>query len=373
MQKHTELGVEERFFDYPRESSKIKHKVVVDYFLSWANVLLARTDTVGYADLFAGPGKYKNGDKSIPILISEKVIEDDRLRDSVRLWFNDGDPEFAAEVEANVKSLPGFDRLRYRPAFTNKIVDRRMAKHKFSIPTLAFADPCGYKGLSLALIIAALQGFGNDCLFFFNYSRVNMKLSYPVMDDSINEFFEKERADALRQEIALRPPRAREEIVLNAIRAAIKDAKGIPAVFAFRTREGGGTSHHLVFASKHPKGASIMKRLMTAYSSEVIDGVGSWDFDPRDKQPKTGSLFSPLEEICGRLLERFAGRTLTFAEVLDEEAAETQYTDTNYRDAVLRLEEEFRITVSPAADERRMQAGNLKRTLPPDTTLEFPT
>ena len=250
MQKHNELGVEERFFDRPRESSKIKHKVVVDYFLSWANVLLARTKMVGYADLFAGPGKYKSGDKSIPLLIAEKVIEDDKLRQSVRLWFNDGDPEFARDVETNVMSLPGIDRLQYRPVFTKKVVDRRMAKHAFSIPTLVFADPCGYKGLSLALITSALQGFGNDCLFFFNYSRVNMKLSFPVMDDSINELFEKDRAESLRQEIALQSPRRREEIVLDAIRTAIKNAKGIPAVFAFRTREGGGTSHHLVFANK---------------------------------------------------------------------------------------------------------------------------
>lgn len=373
MHKHNELGVEERFFDYPRESSKIKHKAVVDYFLAWANVLLARSKIVGYADLFAGPGKYKNGEKSIPMLITEQVIDNDRLRRSVRLWFNDGDPEFAAQVETNVMSLPGIDRLQYKPAFTNIVVDRSMAEHEFSIPTLVFADPCGYKGLSLALITSALQGFGNDCLFFFNYSRVNMKLSYPVMDDSINEFFEKERAEALRQEIALRNPPAREEVVLNAIRSAIKKAKGIPVVFAFRTREGGGTSHHLVFASKHPKGASIMKNLMTSYSSEVIDGVGSWDFDPRDTQAKTLPLFSPLNNICERLLEQFAGRTQTFRELLEEEAVETQYTETNYRDAVLRLEADFRIQVSPPAEERRMQAGNVKRTLPPDTTLQFPT
>jgi hypothetical protein len=166
-----------------------------------------------------------------------------------------------------------------------------------------------------------LQGFGNDCLFFFNYRRVNMKLSYPVMDESIDEFFEADRARALRREIEALKPREREEAVLKAIRAAIRDAGGMPVVFAFRSREGGGTSHHLVFASKHPKGAGIMKRIMNDCSSEVIDGIGSWDFDPKDAKAKSLLLFSPLNEVCDRLLEVFAGRTLTLKELLDAEAS----------------------------------------------------
>ena len=372
MAKFTDLGVDERFFDYPQESSRIKQKIVVDYFLSWSNVL-ARDREVGYADLFAGPGRYRSGEKSIPLLVTERVIQDARLRGSVRLWFNEGDPDYAKELKQNIMALPGIDSLPFEPAFTKRIVNKSLANHRFSIPTLLFADPSGYKGLSLRLIAAALQGFGNDCLFFFNYRRVNMKLSYPVMDESIDEFFEADRARALRREIDNLKPRAREEAVLKAIRAAVREAGGIPVVFAFRSREGGGTSHHLVFASKHPKGAGIMKRIMNDCSSDVVDGIGSWDFDPKDAKGKPLSLFSPLDDVCDRLLEIFSGRTLTFKQLVDEEAPETQFTDTTYRDAILRLETEFRIDVDPPAQERRMQAGGAKRTLPENTKLTFPT
>jgi three-Cys-motif partner protein len=371
MTKHSDFGVEERFFDRPTDSSRVKQRVVVDYFLAWANVL-ARDRKVGYADLFAGPGKYKTGERSIPLLIVERVIQDERLRRWVHLWFNEGDEAYATQLKSNVLSLPGINALRYRPAFTNKIVDKSLAAHRFTIPTLVFADPCGYRGLSLELICSALRGFGNDCLFFFNYRRINMKLSYPVMDGSVDEFFEPARAKALRHEIAGLKPRAREAAVLSAIRTAIQDADGIPVVFSFRSREGGGTSHHLVFASKHSKGAWIMKRIMNACSSEVVDGIGSWDFDPKATDPSPLLLFSPLEELCERLLEVFAGRTLTFGALLDEEARETQYTETNYRDALLRLESEFRVATNPPAEARRMQPGSPKRTLPTITTLEFP-
>ena len=372
MAKFSDLGVDERFFDYPQESSRVKRKIVVDYFLSWSNVL-ARNREVGYADLFAGPGQYKNGEKSIPLLITERVIHDQRLRNCVRLWFNEGDPGYAEQLSTNVLALSGIDSLRFAPAFTRRIVNKSLANHRFSIPTLVFADPSGYKGLSLRLIAGALQGFGNDCLFFFNYRRINMKLSYPVMNESIDEFFEADRAKALRREIEALNPRAREEAVLKAIRAAIREGGGIPVVFAFRSREGGGTSHHLVFASKHRKGAAIMKRIMNDCSSEVIDGVGSWEFHPKDSNARSLPLFSPLDELSDRLLEIFAGRTLTFKQLVDEEATETQLTDTAYRDAVLRLEAEFRIEVDPPAVERRMQAGSTKRTVPENTKLTFPT
>ena len=72
-----------------------------------------------------------------------------------------------------------------------------------------------------------------------------------------------------------------------------------------------------------------MKRIMNDCSSEVIDGIGSWDFDPKDGKAKSLSLFSPLDEVCDRLLEVLAGRTLTFKDLLDAEAPETQFTDTN--------------------------------------------
>ncbi len=140
MAKHTDLGVEERFFDYPSESSQVKQKVVVDYFLSWANVL-ARNRIVGYADFFAGPGKYKNGEKSIPVVITERVSQDERLSKQVKLWFNEGDTRYAKQLKENIEAVPGIQNLQHQPAFTKIIVTKSLASHQFSIPTFLFADP----------------------------------------------------------------------------------------------------------------------------------------------------------------------------------------------------------------------------------------
>jgi hypothetical protein len=175
----------------------------------------------------------------------------------------------------------------------------------------------------------------------------------------------------LRAEVGALAPPARERKVLDAIKEALQEAEALTQDFPFRTRDGGGTSHHLVFASKSRKGVTIMKRLMTKASSEIIDGVGSGDFDPRDKDASL-FLFPGLELVRQRVLSAFAGRTVTFEEIFDEEMASTTYTDSNYRDALLELEAEGRVTMEPPAEKRPLQAGGLKRTLSAKTRIEFP-
>jgi three-Cys-motif partner protein len=372
MKKHTQFGVQQDFFKAPTDASRRKMEIAIKYFDAFMNVF-AREGEAGYSDLFAGPGRYDNGDKSVPLAICERVVADERLSRFVRLWFNEGDPELAARLKENVHAVDGIARLHFEPKVTTRVVGKDLAPslEARKIPAFTFADPCGYKGLSMKLITAAIKPFGNDCLFFFNYNRVNMKLEYPVMDDSINEFFEADRAAKLRSEMAiLSSPRDREKAVLEAIKGALRAADAFPLVFAFRTREGGGTSHHLVFASKGQKGASIMKRIMTQASSEIIDGVGSWDYDPRDHSA-TLSLFSGLDAIRDRLLRTFSGQTVTFGEIIGAEMAITQYTDSNYRDALLELETEERVRMQPAAESRPFQAGGTKRSLAKDTQITF--
>jgi hypothetical protein len=200
-----------------------------------------------------------------------------------------------------------------------------------------------------------------------------MKISYAVMNESINAFFETARAERVREEIrSIQSPQMREEVILAAVTRALREeADAYSLTFGFRTREGGGTSHHLVYATKNAKAQNQMKRIYTKASSDQTDGVGSLDYDPHDAEPRTLCLFSPIEEVRERLLLVFAGRTLTFDEIIQTEA-DTRFTDTAYRNALLALEEEKRVTVSPPADQRRLQSNGARRSLSGSTTITFP-
>jgi three-Cys-motif partner protein len=376
VKQHTPFGVEKGFFDNaPRDSSRVKRQIVTEYFDYYMRVMARNGRTAGYVDLFAGPGIYGKGEESIPIIICKQVVSDPRLRTSVKLWFNEGDPVNYEKLKINVHAIPDIATLSYRPRLTPDTISEAFVPRLSGMrtPSFIFADPCGYKGLSLRLIASALKPFGNDCIFFLNYNRINMKISYAIMNDSINAFFEVVRADQLRDEIrVIDNPQERERVILAAVTKALEEeANARCLTFGFRTREGGGTSHHLVYATKDVRALNQMKRIYTKASSDKSEGVGSLDYDPRDSEPRTLSLFSPLEEVRQRLVEVFAGRTLTFDELILAEAC-THFTDTAYRNALLDLEEENRVIMNPPAPHRRFRPGGERRSLPGKTSITFP-
>uniref|UniRef100_Q01S55 GMT-like wHTH domain-containing protein n=1 Tax=Solibacter usitatus (strain Ellin6076) TaxID=234267 RepID=Q01S55_SOLUE len=375
MKKHTPLGVEEDFFDEePRDSSRVKRQIVTEYFGYYMNVMARDGRSPGYVDLFAGPGKYGSGEESIPILICKQVAANERLRNKVKLWFNEGDPELYKKLQENIAAIPKIDSFAHPPRITNRIISRAFAPQLSGMrtPSFIFVDPCGYKGVSLKLIASALQPFGNDCIFFFNYNRVNMKLSYELMNESVNSFFEAERAERVRSEIrGLESPKAREQIILAAVTTALKEqVHAYCLTFGFRTREGGGTSHHLVYATKDVRALNQMKVIYLKASSDKRDGVGSLDYDPRDAESTELCLFSPLDEVRERVLGVFAGRALTFDDLISEET-ETTFTKSAYRNVLLELEEEKRVTMDPPAEDRRFRPGGERRSLPGATTIRF--
>ena len=374
MKRHTQLGVEDDFFNTPRDSSRVKRQIVIEYFDYYMKVMARDGKTAGYVDLFAGPGVYDSGEESIPILICKQVAADARLRAFVKLWFHEGDAKNYEKLQANVAAVPGITTLAHRPRITSSLISEEFSPKLSGMrtPSFIFADPCGYKGLSLHLIASALKSFGNDCVFLFNYNRVNMKLGYEVMNDSVNAFFEAARAERIRAAVrSVRNAREREQIILGAVEDALKEVRAHSLEFGFRTREGGGTSHHLVYATKEVRALNKMKRIYTKASSDQCDGVGSLDYDPRDAGA-SALLFSPLDEVRQRLVQTFAGRTLTFDELIVAEGPHTTFTDTAYRNALLELEEERGVAMEPSAEHRRFQPRGERRTLPGSTRITFP-
>jgi len=73
-------------FDEQSEQSQIKAAIVTDYFWAWANVIIGsrqrypqHDQRIAYIDLFAGPGRYKDGAASTPLMILERVVADPKI------------------------------------------------------------------------------------------------------------------------------------------------------------------------------------------------------------------------------------------------------------------------------------------------------
>jgi len=356
------------FFDEPREQSQIKARIIQKYFWAWAKVIIPtakqKDNRILYVDLFAGPGRYEDGTLSTPLLVLQRAVEDPDMRAMLVTLFNDRDSDNASRLQAAIDGLPGVEKLRHRPQVSNEIVGQEIAK-KFEelppIPTFFFVDPWGYKGLSLRLINSVLQNWGCDCVFFFNYNRINMGLNNAAVRDHMNALFGEARADNLRTELVGLNSVDREALILERLSESLKDmgtAYVLP--FTFKNELGSRTSHHLVFATKHFKGYEIMKEIMAKESSEHEQGVASFEYSAASERfPILSGLAQPLNELGASLLKEFEGEKLTMRDIYLRHSVGTPFISSNYKRALAILEFEQKVKAVPAASDRPKRKGEI--------------
>jgi three-Cys-motif partner protein len=369
------------FFDEQTEQSLVKATIVAKYFDAWASVIVNtqkknphKTHKIAYIDLFAGTGRYGDGSQSTPLMILRKAIEKPEIRDRLVTLFNDKDKDNSRSLEKAIAEIPGIETLKYKPQVNNEEVGEEIVKMfegMTLVPTLFFVDPWGYKGLSLRLVNSVLKDWGCDCLFFFNYNRISMGMSNPMVKQHMDSLFGEERAEALRNKLELNNPPQRELMIVEDLCQAIKSYGGhFTLPFRFRDATGNRTSHHLIFVSKNFRGYDIMKEIMAKESSGVEQGVPSFEYSPADFLPKQSLLFQlsrPLEDLQDNLLEAYAGRTLPMRTIYEGHSVDTPYIASNYKEALKNLENDGKITARKADGSKRR-----KGTFADDVLATFP-
>ncbi len=322
------------------------------------------------ASVAAGPGRYKDGTKSTPLLILEKAIADAEMSQMLVTIFNDKDDESVRELEHAINRLPGIERLKHRPLVMNDEVGSEMVK-VFSqislVPTLFFVDPWGYKGLSLQLVNAVLKDWGCDCIFFFNYNRINMGLSNPVVQEHMAALFGGKREEAMRVKLEGLSPQDRENYVVEELCEALGAKRSRYVLpFTFKNEAGTRTSHHLIFVSKHPLGYGIMKEIMAGESSLHEQGVPSFQYSPADQRfPLLFELNRPLDDLENMLLAQFAGRALPMREIYERHHVGRRFIKKNYKDVLKQMEAKGVIRCEPSKRPKNTFGDNVQVTFPP--------
>ncbi len=363
----------DKFYQRPSEASRTKQDIVATYFGAWKNVIKRwRTSpTLAYVDLYSGPGVYADGSHSTPLLILGQAIEDEYLARKLITIFNDDDSQLAAQLRHNIAELHGIERLQKKPEVYEYAVSEKLVRLCPKIPTLLFADPWGYKGLSLALIKGFLSVAGSDCILFFNYRRINAGLDNQAFDEPLDAVFGATRAQELRKKLISLGPAQREETIVDEMGMALREIGAHCAIpYRFKSPTADRTSHHLLFASKHPLGCQIMRQIMNSRSSAKVQGIGNFEFSGQPQQHEQFLLpgFGPLDELGAGLARAFAGQSMTVRCLLAKEHHPTA-TVANYKAAVLQLESMGIVSVVVPGRERRRVRGAL--TLPDDAIVTF--
>lgn len=341
------------FFNESTEQSRIKAAIVSKYFDAWATVI-TRQSHVGrimYLDLFAGPGRYEDGTVSTPLLILRKAIADPILCQKLVAVFNDVNSDNTKALETAIEALPNVDQLANKPRVWNEEVGENMVKRFKTAnlaPTLFFVDPWGYKGLSLGLVNAVVKDWACECVFFFNYNRINMGLPNALVTEHMNGLFGAEVADRLRGKLGHYSVAERELVIVESICEALNpDGRRFVLPFTFKNEAGNRTSHHLIFVSKSQTGYSIMKDIMANEGSKSEDGIPNFMYNPADKRfPVLFEYGRPLSDLEGMLLTDFIGQELTVKEIFARHNVGKPFVLKNYKAAIMSLESNWLVTTT---------------------------
>jgi three-Cys-motif partner protein len=369
-----------RFFKHQTSLSRTKAEIVAKFVDAWANALLGFqqrrgfVQDVAYVDLFCGPGQYLDGSESTPLLVLRKLGTRARTRDCVRTFFSDETVRFTEHLQQHVSSLDPDVQMKHTPfiqaaqASTELISSLNLSR---DTPQCFFLDQFGYADVPPTMITEIFRARMCDCIFFFKTSRVLAALTNPKARGLMENIFGAERAAALAS--LRRSNRTLQEIedeVLEALRLAMKSAGATMfQQFPFRSRSGLKAKHHLIYLGKHPRGLEIAKDIMARESSFHEDGVPIMGFEPGARQP---GLFdsSPIDDLSLALQERFAGRTISVAEIYTTHNPGTRYILPNYQEALRRLEEQGVVTTNPSQPERKVLRNKI--TMPKSTLITFP-
>ena len=340
------------FFEEQKEQSLVKATITAKYFDVWASIMIltqdrnarlrgTTDDRIAYIDLFAGPGRYKDGSSSTPVMILEKAIREEKFRDRLVTIFNDKDNTNVQSLTNTIEGINGISTLKYKPSVYCSEIGNNVVKYfenKNLVPTLFFVDPWGYEGLSLRLINSVVKDWGCDAIFFFNYNRINMGITNSSVEPHMRALFENQ-FDSLADAVNGLSPSERESQVIESLCQAIKGyGTRFTLPFRFRDATGSRTSHHLIFVSKGFKGYDEMKKIMYNESTGQTDGVASFEYNPRDilsnQQQLLFQLSTPLSELREDILRRYKGRTIGLIPLYEEHSIDKPFILKNYKDVL---------------------------------------
>ena len=326
---------------------------------------------MGYIDLFCGPGKYDNDKPSAPLKIIETVLNDPKLIQHMEFFFNDGDQRNIESLKKTVAQVDVNSALINKIQYYHETIDQethRQLSIPQNMPVLSFVDPFGYKGLTMDLINLLISNQGSDCIFFFNYNRINMALSSNTkFDDHLNSIFGAARVQELKSEVAKLTPIKREETILKAlINTLTMNKSNYVLPFKFYSTEMLRTSHYIIFVTKHALGCKIMKQVMYKNSKKDADGIATFSFEDShnfsNEYEQISFLDSPMQALKEKIMLRLDRGSVAVNELCNAEDSNfmSRIVGRNVKDALKQLEAEGRIEVSG----RKQKCRNGQVTMP---------
>lgn len=297
------------FFEVQSEKSFVKAIIVSEFFKVYFSIInnAKISDDIYYIDLFSGPGAYKDGKPSTPLLLLDTIndFKNDDIRNKMHLIFNDENTEYYNSLKNQIQNHPVYGKLKYKPLISNM----RASDVDLSVylsgkkPKFSFIDPWGYIDVSAEQIGDLVKSIASDCVLFFNANRILQDLSKETSYEHMRKIFGKQLEEVVKiQQNGTITQQNKCRLFLSLFSRNLYETYFAPLKdqgfrlfvlpFAVDQDDVEKTSHYIVFISKNHKAVYEMKKIMVKRSTTNSTLLG---FDSKEKY--VISMFSRSDDI----------------------------------------------------------------------------
>jgi three-Cys-motif partner protein len=154
-----------KFFTLEKFPNAMKHRIVGSYVKAALPTLINWSKKeVWYADLFAGAGRYGDGQPGSPLIVAEEA--DDRFRTKgpplIRCFNVERDPGIFAALEKNTSHIAREVIENRLGDWTDHLDDLLALTQPTHAPLIVFLDPFGFEGIELSRLVQILSGIGSE-------------------------------------------------------------------------------------------------------------------------------------------------------------------------------------------------------------------
>jgi three-Cys-motif partner protein len=338
-----------------------KHEVLRHYLAAWFPIIGSFAPRLAFIDGFAGPGHYAGGEPGSPLIALDAFrTYAAKVKGKALFLFVEQDEQRAEHLRQTIASqkLPPNCEVEvttgdFEPQMTailDSIPGQQIA------PAFLMLDPFGVSGMPMSLVRRLLESRKTELYITFMYEFVDRFKATPEFEQPLTELYGTEK---WKKGIALEGIDKR-EFFFGLYRDQLRHS-GAKHVLRFDLYEGGRLVYAIFFATKHWKGADVMKRAIwsvapfgdfsfrSAHHGQLVLGLDTADY-------------SSLREA---LQKEFRGNGLIAIDRIEEFVA----AETDFHIAQLRKHGLVPLETSGAlhVESSRKKA----RSYPPGTKIRF--
>lgn len=237
-----------------------KHEVLRHYLAAWFPILGSFAGRVVFIDGFAGPGEYAGGEPGSPLIALDAFRQRaSNLKGEAVFLFIEKDRDTAKHLDELVKrqQRPPNCKVEVETSeFEKKMTAEldAMPRGTRLAPAFVMLDPFGISGAPMTLVARLLASGRAEIYLSFMYEFIDRFKSTPEFEKSLAELYGTEE---WRNGLALEGE-AKKDFFFSLYDAQLRKA-GAKHVVRFDLYEGGRLVYAIFFATKHWKGADVMK------------------------------------------------------------------------------------------------------------------